>query len=169
MQPNFIIQQKNIFKNQFINNIKIFRIMKKYLMTGVAALAICAAFTSCSKSDELYNPEQIQQNEAAQIVEKYNQAFLKYIGASSEADIPANQTWGFGGYAAATRAAGTRANTEHANEEGNIWYLTYERPYNVNLSAEELAELKALLTKEPGTYNTPIRCYPRVERVRHEE
>ena len=30
--------------------------MKKYLMTGVAALAICAAFTSCSKSgDELYD------------------------------------------------------------------------------------------------------------------
>ena len=116
-------------------------------MTGVAAIAICAAFTSCSKSDELYNPEQIQKNEAAQIVEKYNQAFLKYIGASSEADIPANQTWGFGGYSAATRGA---------NDNGNIWYLTYERPYNVNLSAEELAELKALLTKTPGTYNTQI-------------
>ena len=78
--------------------------MKKYLMTGVAAIAICAAFTSCSNSgDELYNPDAIQQNEAAQIVEKYNQAFLKYIGANSAADIPANQTWGFGGYDATVK------------------------------------------------------------------
>lgn len=73
-------------------------------MTGVAALAICAAFTSCSKSDELYNPDVINQGKTESIVEKYNQAFLKYIGASSEADIPANQTWGFGGYAAGTRS-----------------------------------------------------------------
>ena len=28
--------------------------MKKYLMTGVAAVAICAAFTSCSKTENLY-------------------------------------------------------------------------------------------------------------------
>ena len=83
--------------------------MKKYLMTGLAAIAICAAFTSCSKSDELYNPDVIKQGKAEAIVEKYNQAFLKYIGASSEADIPANQTWGFGGYETAkvrTRGSG---------------------------------------------------------------
>lgn len=130
-------------------------------MTGVAALAICAAFTSCSKSDELYDQGAIDQGKALSVVETYNQAFLKYIGANSAADIPANQTWGFGGYetAAKTRAVGTRASTEHANEEGNIWYKTYERPYNVNLSAEELAELKALLTKTPNTYNTVVFPY----------
>ena len=100
-------------------------------MTGLAAIAICAAFTSCSKSDELYNPDVIKQGKAEAIVEKYNQAFLKYIGASSAADIPANQTWGFGGYTAGTRGA---------NDNGNIWYKDWERPYNVNLSSEEIAE-----------------------------
>ena len=84
--------------------------MKKYLMTGVAALAICAAFTSCSKGEELYDQGAIDQGKAVSIVESYNQAFLKYIGANSAADIPANQTWGFGGYAAGTRGATPNAN-----------------------------------------------------------
>ena len=119
-------------------------------MTGLAAIAICAAFTSCSKSDELYNPDVIKQGKAEAIVEKYNQAFLKYIGASSEADIPANQTWGFGGYTAGTRGA---------NDNGNIWYKDWERPYNVNLSSAEIEELKGLLTKTPNTVNTQIIPY----------
>ena len=29
--------------------------MKKYLMTGMAAIAFCAAFTSCSKDENLYD------------------------------------------------------------------------------------------------------------------
>lgn len=65
--------------------------MKKYLMTGLAAIAICAAFTSCSKNDELYNPEQITQNEAAQIQENYNKAFIATFGQPA-----ANHDWGFG-------------------------------------------------------------------------
>jgi hypothetical protein len=126
--------------------------MKKYLMTGVAALAICAAFTSCSKSDELYDQGAIDQGKALSVVETYNQAFLKYIGANSVADIPSNQTWGFGGYSA---SAGTRG----ANTEGNIWFKTWERPYNVNLSAAELAELKGLFEKGVPTTNTEIFPY----------
>ncbi len=119
-------------------------------MTGLAAIAICAAFTSCSKNDELYNSEVVNQGKAESIVEKYNQAFLKYVGASSAADIPANQTWGFGGYAAGTRGA---------NDDGNIWYQNWERPYNVNLSSAEIEELKGLLTKTPNTVNTQIIPY----------
>ena len=86
---------------QFINNIKIFFIMKKYLMTGVAALAICAAFTSCSKNEELYNPEQIKQNEIAQVYENYNRAFIATFGQPA-----ANQDWGFGS-GARTRSGNT--------------------------------------------------------------
>ena len=119
-------------------------------MTGLAAIAICAAFTSCSKNDELYNPDVVNQGKAEAIVEKYNQAFLKYIGASSAADIPANQTWGFGGYETAAKTRGG------ANTEGNIWFKTYERPYNVNLSSAEIDELKALLSPGVETYNTEI-------------
>ena len=72
--------------------------MKKYLMGGIAAVAICAAITSCSKSVELYDAGQITKNEAAQIEENYNKAFIATFGQPA-----ANQTWGFG------RAAGTRA------------------------------------------------------------
>ena len=65
--------------------------MKKYLMTGVAALAVCAAFTSCSKGEELYDAGQITKNEAAQIQENYNRAFIATFGQPA-----ANQDWGFG-------------------------------------------------------------------------
>jgi hypothetical protein len=74
--------------------------MRKYLMTGVAALAICAAFTSCSKSgEELYNPEAISGMNKEKVVEEYNARFLAYVGGS----IASDQDWGFG-------SAGTRSN-----------------------------------------------------------
>lgn len=87
-------------------------------MTGVAAIAICAAFTGCSSNDELYNPDVVKGNEAASIVEKYNQAFLKYVGGS----IAPNQTWGFGGYSAGTRGVNADAN-EWAASDGEKWMV----------------------------------------------
>jgi hypothetical protein len=93
--------------------------MKKYLMTGVAALAICAAFTSCSKSGELYDAGQITKNEAAQIQENYNRAFIATFGQPA-----ANQDWGFG----------LKAKTRTWNVEGNLWHdpdyynLEYDAP-----------------------------------------
>ena len=70
-------------------------------MTGVAAIAICAAFISCSKSgDELYDPGKIDQQNAAKITQTYNEAFIKVFGKPS-----ANQDWGFG------KSASTRANS----------------------------------------------------------
>jgi hypothetical protein len=38
--------------------------MKKYLMTGIAALALCAGFTSCSHDIEQLSQEEINQLEA---------------------------------------------------------------------------------------------------------
>lgn len=103
-------------------------------MTGVAALALSAAFTSCSKSDELYNPEVVKGNEATTIVEKYNQAFTKYVGGT----ISPDQTWGFGGY----DAAGTRT----INVNGNLWE---DCPVVGNTEeADVLAYLSTLQTKE---------------------
>jgi hypothetical protein len=96
--------------------------MKKYLMTGMAALAICAAFTSCSKDTDVYNSGVVNENNAVTIVEQYNQKFLKYVGANSVADIPSNQTWGFGGYAKAnTRATGEFAGHVGAYPDANMW------------------------------------------------
>ena len=100
--------------------------MKKYLMTGMAALAICAAFTSCSKETNVYNPDQPKQD----IQLTYEQAFIKAIGQPA-----ANQDWGFG-TAAKTRAttymngnmekyydAPTRGATEEADVEAYVHAL----------------------------------------------
>lgn len=87
-------------------------------MTGVAALALSAAFTSCSKSDELYNPEVVKGNEATTIVEKYNQAFTKYVGGT----ISPDQTWGFGGYSAGTRGVFANGNEWAANDRDDCKY-----------------------------------------------
>ena len=109
--------------------------MRKYLMTGVAAIALCAAFTSCSSKDELYNPDVVKGNEAASIVEKYNQAFLKYVGGT----IASDQTWGFGGYE-------TAAKTRTINVNGNLWK---DCPAVGNTEeADVLAYLSTLQTKE---------------------
>lgn len=87
-------------------------------MTGVAVLALSAAFTSCSKNEELYNPEVVKGNEATTIVEKYNQAFTKYVGGT----ISPDQTWGFGGYSAGTRGVFSNANQWAANDMDNCKY-----------------------------------------------
>lgn len=74
--------------------------MKQYLMTGIAAVAMCAAFTSCSHD---YGFEQMTQEELTQ--QKYNQAFLNYIGGP----IDPNQDWGFSATRGVTRGI-TRSN-----------------------------------------------------------
>ena len=73
--------------------------MKKYLMTGMAAVALCAAFTGCSKNENLYDPSAVDAMEESRIIESYNQAFIMTFGQPA-----ANQDWGFGS------VAGTRAN-----------------------------------------------------------
>lgn len=75
-------------------------------MTGVAAIALCAAFTSCSKNEELYDQGKVNQISAAQIQESYNQAFIQTFGQPA-----ANQDWGFG----------SNAKTRSAYPNGNMW------------------------------------------------
>lgn len=83
--------------------------MKKYLMTGIAALALCVGFTSCSHDLEQLSQEEIDQLEAKKIVDNYNKAFKAYVGG----EIAANQTWGF------APVAGSRTRRENAN--ANEW------------------------------------------------
>lgn len=78
-------------------------------MTGMAALAICAAFTSCSKDTDVYNSGVIENNDKQSIINNYNEAFKAYVGV----DIASNQNWGFGSYA--------KSNTRAANTEHNQW------------------------------------------------
>ena len=86
--------------------------MKKYLMT-IAAAAMCAAFTSCSHDFDSMSQEELNNLEAEQIVNNYNQAFIKTFGQPA-----ANQDWGFG--TNATRSV-TRAGTPRCDVEGKTW------------------------------------------------
>ena len=76
-------------------------------MTGIAALALCVGFTSCSHNDEIevYTQEQIDKA-------KYDQAFLNYVGGK----IAADQDWGF----SANITAASRM-TRSINVNGNLW------------------------------------------------
>ena len=119
--------------------------MKKYLMTGVAALAICAAFTSCSKNEELYNPEQITANEAAQIQENYNQAFIATFGQPAP-----NHDWGFGS-SARTRGTFSNGNEWAANDREDCMYRVPPA-----LTSDQIAVVKKFFQTHPNLgYDDP--------------
>ena len=75
-------------------------------MGGIAAVAICAAFTSCSKSNDIYDQnaaEQIKQQTSEQkIISDYQTAFENAFGKPAS-----NQDWGLGQYGSINKA-GTR-------------------------------------------------------------
>ena len=91
--------------------------MRKYLMTGVAALAIFAAFTSCSKGEELYDQGAIDQMATESITKTYNETFIKVFGQPSP-----NQDWGFGNTIAGTRAVFANGNEWAANDKDDCKY-----------------------------------------------
>ncbi len=106
--------------------------MKKYLMTGVAAIAFVAVFTSCSKSNDLYDEgavkERQQQQEQQKVENNIELAKAQYAAAFEKAfgKVGSNVDWGFSSKAS-TR--GTRANagvdypatSGHINANGNEW------------------------------------------------
>lgn len=75
--------------------------MKKYLMTGLAAVALSGLFFSCSKDVETGEENTVEFN----ILQTYENAFVTRFGQPHE-----NQTWGFGS------VAGTRSENANANE-----------------------------------------------------
>jgi hypothetical protein len=108
--------------------------MKKYLMTGVAALAFAATFTSCSKTD-LYDENKINEQKEANLNQKYAEAFEAAFGK-----VGANVDWGFSS-TAKTRTAYTNSNmwvqdgynvpaeiTPREKEVVMGWFRTHENP-----------------------------------------
>ena len=75
--------------------------MKKYLMTGIAALAMGGIITSCSHDMDNYTKGDTTET----IKENYENAFISTFGTPA-----ANQTWGFGPSAIAGTRGMTRAN-----------------------------------------------------------
>jgi len=89
-------------------------------MTGIAALAITAAFTSCSHNDdiEVYTQDQI-------IKAEYEAKFLAAFGQPAS-----NQDWGFG--------STTRAFTRTWNVNGNQWHKELNLEYDAPVTTEEM-------------------------------
>ena len=98
--------------------------MKKYLTTGVAAIAFVAAFTSCSKSTDLYDQsavdeknrqeqEKKDQQKEMTVNEKYAFAFEKAFGK-----VGSNVDWGFSSKNTNTRAF-TRSVGTYASYRGS--------------------------------------------------
>ena len=99
-------------------------------MGGIAAVAICAAFTSCSKNNDVFDQNAVQQMEEqkkqealeeniAKVNEQYAIAFEKAFGK-----VGSNVDWGFGSTKASTRAnAGKNypQTSEGINANGNEW------------------------------------------------
>ena len=79
--------------------------MKKYLMTGMAAIAFCAAFTSCSKEITPMTEEEMVAVGVQKIYSDYEASFQKVFGTPAP-----GHTWGF------SDVAGTRSENANANE-----------------------------------------------------
>ena len=92
--------------------------MKKYLITGITALAICFGFTSCSHDLDSLSQDEIDQLEAQKIVNTYQRAFKAYIGG----EVAPTQNWGFGSIASArTRAIDEEGATFSHVEQPQKW------------------------------------------------
>jgi len=81
--------------------------MKKYLMTGIAALAMSGLFISCGPDMSLYNG-----NQSEQVVQNYEDKFVQAFGEPAP-----NQTWGFG----SSTVAGTRGMTRTITVNGDAY------------------------------------------------
>ena len=81
--------------------------MKKYLMTGIAALGMGSLFTSCGPDMSVYNVSQSEQ-----VLQKYEQSFVQAFGEPAP-----TQTWGFG----SSTVAGTRGTTRAISVNGDSY------------------------------------------------
>ena len=91
--------------------------MKKYLMTGIAALAMGGMFTSCTQDMSIYSGEL-----ADYAKQTYEQKFIERFGEPDP-----NQTWGFGSSTVATTRGMTRAVDDYDSYKGN-WSSSFEFP-----------------------------------------
>ena len=111
--------------------------MKKYLMTGVAAVAFAATLTSCSKAGDLYDEGRVEKEKEQAIVNSYEKAFEAAFGK-----VGANVDWGFSSKSSSTRAF-TRAVGTYKDYKGDI------RPVNVTFP-EDTKDASKFLAKVPG-------------------
>jgi len=128
--------------------------MKKYLMTGVAAVAFAATLTSCSKAGDLYDEGKVEEQKIASVTEKYDDAFIKAFGQPA-----ANQDWGFGSrqlpasFGSGTRAAQTNGN-QWGTDDDNGKYKNYPAP--AAITGTELEKVLAVFNQKGATSYEPL-------------
>ena len=86
---------------------------RNYILTAMAALAVGAAVTSCSKDTITMTPGE-------KVVDTYNRIFVENFGTPA-----VNHTWGFD---AEPTAASRQLATRGVDANGNHWALTWEVP-----------------------------------------
>ena len=98
--------------------------MRKQLMTGVAAAAICLGLASCSRFDYTL----ISEGEQAYV--NYENAFIEKFGEPAP-----DQTWGFGSADANGGGVAQGAITRTANPNSNQWFdenqMNYKKPADI--------------------------------------
>ena len=114
-------------------------------MGGIAAVAICAAFTSCSKSNELFDQNAAQQQKQQAAIEKKNADFTQSF-TNRYGTIDSNNDWGFGniGKAKTRSAVEGRANAFTSS-------FTFPTTPDASIYAESVPEGVAYL----GDYKDP--------------
>lgn len=114
--------------------------MKKYLMTGIAAMMFCGVFTSCSRDTDFGGSTQ------QQIMETYEQAFQSRFGTPA-----VNQDWGFGSSRANTRATGDFANYHGAEPNGHLWTsFGFHAPDELTPGQKLRVQFYFQMVKNPG-------------------
>ena len=113
--------------------------MKKYLISGMAALMFCGVFTSCTRDTDLSGGQGQQQK----VMETYEQAFLTRFGQPA-----ADQDWGFG-----SPRSNTRGSNDNKNQWGNPTYGNYKVP--APLTEGQSIRVKAYFQQHPKLTFTP--------------
>ena len=111
--------------------------MKKYLMTGIAALGMGSLFTSCGPDMSVYNVSQSEQ-----VLQKYEQSFVQAFGEPAS-----TQTWGFG----SSTVAGARGTTRSISVNGDSYDkfpstsdIAGNFPTAIPENADEVSQLETL-------------------------
>lgn len=110
--------------------------MRKQLMTGVAAAAICLGLASCSRYD--FTP--ISEGEQAYV--NYENAFIEKFGEPAP-----DQTWGFG--SADANGGASRAITRTANPEANMWAKDWYVPQPLTDAQKDIVRRYFQQNKNP--------------------
>ena len=114
-------------------------------MTGMAAIAFCAAFTSCSKDENLYDPIAARAMEVDEVYQAYSEAFIQTFGQPA-----ANQDWGFGS-SAGTRGVFANGNEWAANDREGLGYKVPP----VLTDEQKAAVIEYFQTVKKPTYQDP--------------